>query len=547
MARAFLTPPRLPSGATLPATGEAGALFFKSDEEKIYVHDGTQWVVAQGGGGGGGGVVVSDTVPLEPEVGTYWFDSSTTKSYIYYDNFWIEVGYSGSGYIISETAPSNPSEGDVWFSTSEGVIYVYYDDFWIDPSTGGAAGVPVGGTTGQVLTKVSDNDYDSNWSALTTSDITGVTATAAELNILGGATVTTTELNILDGVTTTAAALNTIDDGTAGFTALSNGTAGISYQPVSHNYVINGAVDVWQRGDSFSGATLPDNVYTADRYTFRYNGTGATYSATKTAFTPDEVNAIGFGDALQYIKLECTVAPTGQTFHSLQNIIEDVRTLAGQVVTFSFWAKASSAFTSAIQVGQVFGSGGSSQNFTFFGNASITTSWQRFSLTATLPDMSGKTIAANSYIRPLINLPFNATYEIDTWGWQLEAGSVATPFKRHAPSLALEKEACKWYYEQQGYGDFHWITTAHCTSTTGALAVLTFTEKRATPSVSLSGNALGIYNATGTRLTTTASSFSNIRNTSCRMSLTVASGLVAGDAGMVVSRNGSFIINAELT
>ena len=163
MSRRFLTPPQLPSGASLPSVGAAGALFFKSDESKIYVHDGTTWVIAQGSGGGGGGVIVSDTAPADPDEGTYWFDSTTTKSYIYYDGFWVEVGYSGGGYIISETAPANPTAGDVWFSTSEGVIYVYYDGFWVDPTTGGAAGVPVGGLEGYILAKASDDDYDTAW------------------------------------------------------------------------------------------------------------------------------------------------------------------------------------------------------------------------------------------------------------------------------------------------------------------------------------------------------------------------------------------------
>lgn len=53
MSRKFLTPPQLPSGATLPALGAEGDLFFKSDELKIFVHNGTEWVLAQGGGDGG--------------------------------------------------------------------------------------------------------------------------------------------------------------------------------------------------------------------------------------------------------------------------------------------------------------------------------------------------------------------------------------------------------------------------------------------------------------------------------------------------------------
>lgn len=170
MAKRFLTPPQLPSGSSLPSSGAAGDLFFKSDESKIYVHDGTEWVVAQGSGGGGG-VVVSDTAPADPTEGTYWFDSTTAKSYIYYDSYWVEVSGAGIGYMVSETAPSNPSEGDVWFSTAEGVIYVYYDSYWVDPSTGGAAGVPAGGLEGQIIAKTTDADYDVQWIDNYTGDL----------------------------------------------------------------------------------------------------------------------------------------------------------------------------------------------------------------------------------------------------------------------------------------------------------------------------------------------------------------------------------------
>jgi len=50
---------------------------------------------------------------------------------------------------------------------------------------------------------------------LVASDITDLTATAAELNILDGVTATTAELNILDGVTATTAEINILDGVTA--------------------------------------------------------------------------------------------------------------------------------------------------------------------------------------------------------------------------------------------------------------------------------------------------------------------------------------------
>ena len=48
-----------------------------------------------------------------------------------------------------------------------------------------------------------------------TSEITDITSTAAELNILDGVTATSAELNILDGVTATATELNILDGVTA--------------------------------------------------------------------------------------------------------------------------------------------------------------------------------------------------------------------------------------------------------------------------------------------------------------------------------------------
>lgn len=51
MSRKFLTPPNLPHGNTLPATGSIGDLFYKSDEEVIYSYTGTAWTAAVGPAG----------------------------------------------------------------------------------------------------------------------------------------------------------------------------------------------------------------------------------------------------------------------------------------------------------------------------------------------------------------------------------------------------------------------------------------------------------------------------------------------------------------
>jgi hypothetical protein len=211
-----------------------------------------------------------------------------------------------------------------------------------------------------------------------------------------------------------------------------NGSAG----PLSQNYIINGGFDIWQRGTTFSAVTSV--IFTADRFRIAgYSGSGSTFS--RQAFTPGELVANTFGDAQFYLRANST-----NTQVYFDQRIEDVRTLAGQVATLSFWAKAASPLTLSSNLFQGFGSGGSSDNVFTSKNNSITTSWQRFTHTFTVPSVSGKTIGAGSFLSPyFVSATLNTN--LDIWGVQLEAGSVATPFRRNANSLQGELAACKRY------------------------------------------------------------------------------------------------------
>lgn len=146
MSKRFLTPPNLPSGTPVPAVGTIGDLFYETVEQKIFVHDGTTWVIAQGSGGGG--VTVSETAPVEPNEGDGWFNPTTGKQYIWYDSYWIEVQGGGGGRSsveASETAPTDPIDGALWFNTATGALLTWYDSYWIQLS--GAGGGSGGGTT----------------------------------------------------------------------------------------------------------------------------------------------------------------------------------------------------------------------------------------------------------------------------------------------------------------------------------------------------------------------------------------------------------------
>jgi hypothetical protein len=86
----------------------------------------------------------------------------------------------GASLIVSATAPSSPTQGDMWFNSEQAGIYVYYDSYWVlvsgeagpqgpvGPTGPAGEALPTGGSTGQVLTKVSGTDYDATWTTLPT-------------------------------------------------------------------------------------------------------------------------------------------------------------------------------------------------------------------------------------------------------------------------------------------------------------------------------------------------------------------------------------------
>jgi hypothetical protein len=222
-----------------------------------------------------------------------------------------------------------------------------------------------------------------------------------------------------------------------------NGTAWESLYAPSRNLVRNGAMDIWQRGTSISSPS----GYTADGWSFDSNGTGSSRNISRQAFTSGELIVDGFGEPTHYMRIADSLAGVGEGYKALSSVLEDVRTLAKQKVTLSFWAKAAASTDISLSYNQNFGTAGSTSVTAAIGSAiGLTTSWTRFSRTFELPEVSGKTIGADSFLAIDFNLPLNATYTVDLWGVQLESGSIATPFKRSALTAAGEQALSERYY-----------------------------------------------------------------------------------------------------
>ena len=242
-----------------------------------------------------------------------------------------------------------------------------------------------------------------------------------------------------------------------------------TYAAAGKNKVINGDFGVWQRGTSF---TANSAQYTVDRWRISASAYPTTGTWSQQTFTPGTAPASGY-EAQYFWRYAITTVGSSTDWYFGQRI-EDVRTFAGQTATFSFWAKADTTRTIAVGYNQNFGSGGSGTVSGSVGTTySLTTSWQRFSATVSLPSISGKTVGTSSYLEVFFqqNSALANGYTVDIWGVQLEAGSVATAFQTATGTLQGELAACQRYYTTSiptGYS----VTDFPIMGTTGAGGVI---------------------------------------------------------------------------
>jgi hypothetical protein len=203
------------------------------------------------------------------------------------------------------------------------------------------------------------------------------------------------------------------------------------------NKILNGDFGIWQRGTSFTAA----EGYTADRWV---GGSNATITFSRQTFTPGTAPVAGYEGSF-FIR---QAKSAGGTFTDIRQRIEDVRTFAGQTVTLSFWAKVDTG-TASIEPYYVqnFGSGGSAGVASAVTAQTINTTWTRYFFTFTLPSISGKTIGTSNFLEIYATrCVTSSAVTIDTWGVQVEAGSVATAFQTATGTIQGELAACQRYY-----------------------------------------------------------------------------------------------------
>lgn len=217
------------------------------------------------------------------------------------------------------------------------------------------------------------------------------------------------------------------------------------------NLILNGNFDVWQRSTSGTSG------YVSDRWTTG-NVNGTTTAISQQSFTVGQTDVPG--EPKYYHRTVVTSASASNSLSIFEQKVEDVRTGAGQLVTISFYAKADSNKNMAFELVQDFGSGGSSDvNTLGVQKFSLTSSWQKFTKTVTLPSISGKTVGTSSYLACNFWMDAGSSFNsrtdslgnqsgtFDIAQMQLELGNVATPFEHR--SYGEELALCQRYYYKQ--------------------------------------------------------------------------------------------------
>jgi len=248
---------------------------------------------------------------------------------------------------------------------------------------------------------------------------------------------------------------------------------GLRYNPTSaagKNVFINGGMDIWQRGTSFTGTTT---AFCADRWQAYRATTGSTFSRQVT----NDTTNLSF---IQY----CTRVSrdSGNTSTTSLYFFQNVETVnaipfAGKAVTLSFYARrganysaASNALAVSVITGtgtdQNIGGGYTGQATAFSGTATLTTTWQRFSFTGTIAATATEFVPFFDFV-PVGTAGAADFYEIT--GVQLEVGSVSTSFSRAQGTIQGELAACqRYYYRQTGSGNTATYNLGTAYSTTKA-------------------------------------------------------------------------------
>jgi hypothetical protein len=235
------------------------------------------------------------------------------------------------------------------------------------------------------------------------------------------------------------------------------------------NAIINGGYDIAQRGTSGTFTTTAKS-FCFDRW-YISSSASASMTYSQQASTVAGTRYCG--------RVGRTAGNTNTTLIALQQDVETSNSIifAGQTIVVSFYARAGANFSSASSAlshytiqgtgtdQSDYSAGFTGRSVLTSGTATLTTSWQRFSYTATVASSTTE-LNFQVYYTPVGTAGANDYFEIT--GVQFELGATATTFSRAGGTIQGELAACQRYYFRQtaATNAFAYLGNGHARNTT---------------------------------------------------------------------------------
>jgi len=411
--------------------------------------------------------------------------------------------------------------------------------------------ISLGGT----VTLAGDIESVTAGTGLTGGGNSGAVTLTLDSSSVISPTIVNAKGDILTATADNVPAILTVGNSGEILVADSNATSGLRYQTgYNGNAIINGGMDIFQRSSTpTTGISAPGTnaVYALDRWQLYRNTTGSTMSRQVTGDTTNLPQIQYCGRTQRTVSTSSTAA----IYNSYTLETTDSIRFAGQVVTFSFYARAGanySAASSGLVYALRYGTGTDQNNLDgFTGNTNVvsstitlTTTWQRFQGTATVSSTATQ-LGILFISTPVGTAGANDYFEIT--GVQLELGSIATTFKRSngaGGTIQGELSACqRYYYRTTSAANSNPAYTLFCTgfatSTTGILATVNLPVAMRIAPTALDTSAMSTFYSEGgnTWNTPTSVSIGGSTQNNLGQIVIVKSGFTSGANYLIFSNN----------
>lgn len=314
------------------------------------------------------------------------------------------------------------------------------------------------------------------------------------------------------------------------------------------NRLIGGSAQLWELGTS---PTATDNAYIGGNWRVLMEAANACTVTRESSDLPTSGArrawklAAGSGSNNKF-GLFCVIEGADiwdlrGSIASLQGALKIGGTLASMKMAILVWTGTEDAATG--DPISAWGSAGTNPtlaaNWAYVGtptDLSATTSWATY-----YPTQSGSISGSATNLAVMIWTDDKTTTQTTDYflltDVQLESGAASTIIDRR--KLSEEKRLDRWYGEVLGGSAlFERFGAGGAESSTTASITVTFDEKRAAPSMSLSGASdFGVTDGAGGVITVTGNTFAQIGTRSAAANVTVASGLTAGRDARLLANN----------